>query len=162
MPASSNSYCFLWRVHGRNQWLSLTKKFGGDTFNTALYLSRLTQHRASLCSLRDRSWKQRWRLSQNMIDSWQLEGYSNQFRWTHCEQATWTLRRSKPMAGERHFHYWRNDAAVVKSSFMLMTWRPARIARRQSMRLHPAVSSIAILDDDSRDVCFVAAGVFSN
>ena len=36
----------------------LTKKFGGDTLNTALYLSRLTQHTRPIRALRDRSW---WR-----------------------------------------------------------------------------------------------------
>ncbi len=65
-------------MHGRNQRLSINQKFGGDTLNTALYLSRLTQHQ-NLSVHYAKAGLGSDELSQNMVDNWQLEGIQTNF-----------------------------------------------------------------------------------
>ncbi len=139
----------------------LTKKFGGDTLNTALYLSRLTQHQN--LSVHYATALGSDELSQNMIDSWQLEGIQTNFVERIPNKLPGLYMVETDETGERHFHYWRNDAAV-KSYFHVSDLNKLEIAltEKQVDAVYISGISIAILDDASRERLFKAIGVFSN
>ena len=82
--------------------------FGGDTLNTAVYLSRLNSALSPsyVTVLGEDNY------SQQMIEAWQVEGIN-------CQHVLRDPKRLPGMyaieiddAGERSFHYWRNDAAA--------------------------------------------------
>ena len=139
----------------------LTKKFGGDTLNTALYLSRLTQNKD--LSVHYATGLGGDELSQNMIDSWQLEGIQTNFVERIANKLPGLYMVETDETGERHFHYWRNDAAV-KSYFQANDLNKLEIAltEKQVDAVYISGISIAILDDTSRERLLKAIGVFSN
>ena len=139
----------------------LTKKFGGDTLNTALYLSRLTQNKD--LSVHYATGLGGDELSQNMIDSWQLEGIQTNFVERIPNKLPGLYMVETDETGERHFHYWRNDAAV-KSYFQANDLNKLEIAltEKQVDAVYISGISIAILDNASRERLLKAISVFSN
>ncbi|MCL4169780.1 UNVERIFIED_CONTAM: hypothetical protein GTU68_030871, partial [Idotea baltica] len=146
----------------------LTKKFGGDTLNTALYLSRLTQHQN--LSVHYATGLGSDELSQNMIDNWQLEGIQTNFVERIPNKLPGLYMVETDETGERHFHYWRNDAAV-KSYFQIdnlnkqtdnLNKLEIALTEKQVDAVYISGISIAILDDASREHLFKAISVFSN
>ncbi len=162
MPASSNfNIAFFGECMVEISGSPLTKKFGGDTLNTALYLSRLTQHQN--LSVHYATGLGSDELSQNMIDSWQLEGIQTNFVERIPNKLPGLYMVETDETGERHFHYWRNDAAV-KSYFRANDLNKLEIAltEKQVDAVYISGISIAILDDASRERLFKAMSVFSN
>ena len=102
-------------------------------------------------------------LSQNMIDSWQLEGIQTNFVERIANKLPGLYMVETDETGERHFHYWRNDAAV-KSYFQADDLNKLEIAltEKQVDAVYISGISIAILDDTSRERLLKAIGVFSN
>ncbi|EAR53862.1 Hypothetical 2-dehydro-3-deoxygluconokinase [Photobacterium sp. SKA34] len=139
----------------------LTKKYGGDTLNTALYLSRLTQH--TDLSVHYATGLGRDELSQNMMNSWQLEGIQTHLVERIANKLPGLYMVETDGAGERHFHYWRNDAAV-KYYFQfdgLNKFEIALIDNRVDA-VYISGISIAILNDASRERLLKAINLFSN
>ena len=91
---------------------SLSRAYGGDTLNTAIYLARLGVRVDYITALGDDLW------SDEMIAGWRLEGIGT----------TWVVRLAGRLpglylvqtdaAGERRFSYWR-DSAAARSLFAL-------------------------------------------
>lgn len=88
----------------------LSQKFGGDTLNTALYLSRLTQNSPVKTSYITALGQESF--SQNMLNSWNNEGIDTQhiLRLENKQPGMYYIETDA--TGERSFFYWRNDAAA--------------------------------------------------
>lgn len=85
----------MWRMHS-----------GGDTLNTALYLSRMGAKTAYLTALgKDRS-------SQQLSAEWQREGISTELLLTHPTRLPGLYAISTDETGEYDFSYWRSESAV--------------------------------------------------
>ena len=88
----------------------LQQTFGGDTLNTALYLSRLTKEHnintSYVTALGQDSF------SEDMLNNWQTEGINTDLvmRLKHKQPGLYYI--DTDTSGERSFHYWRNDAAA--------------------------------------------------
>ncbi len=85
-------------------------RFGGDTLNTAVYFSRLTDH-----ALFDPTYVSALgsdTLSCEMQAMWQREGINTQ--WVQClpDKLPGMYLIETDAGGERHFHFWRNDSAA--------------------------------------------------
>ncbi|MEH0666136.1 sugar kinase [Vibrio scophthalmi] len=88
----------------------LKQSFGGDTLNTALYLSRLTKghdvNTSYITALGEDSF------STEMLQVWQEEGIdtSHVMRIHGKNPGMYYIETDD--TGERYFHYWRNEAAA--------------------------------------------------
>lgn len=88
----------------------LTQNFGGDTLNTALYLSRLTQqHGISTSYLTGLG---RDPFSRQMLANWQKEGLNTDFVHISEHKLPGMYAIETAPDGERSFYYWRNDSAA--------------------------------------------------
>lgn len=85
---------------------TLTRGFGGDTLNTAIYLARLGAAVDYVTALGDDPW------SDEMIAGWQAEGVGTGLvRRLPGRLPGLYIIQTDP-AGERRFHYWRDSAAA--------------------------------------------------
>ena len=91
---------------------SLTRAYGGDTFNTALYLARLGQSVDYITALGDDEW------SDEMVAGWQAEGIGTQGVVRLAGRLPGLYRVQTDARGERRFSYWR-DSAAARSLFAL-------------------------------------------
>lgn len=84
----------------------LSRGYGGDTLNTAVYLARLGVHVDYVTALGDDPF------SDEMIAGWQSEGVgtSRVIRLAGKLPGLYAIRTNE--GGERSFYYWRDDAAV--------------------------------------------------
>ncbi|HCH49481.1 MAG TPA: sugar kinase [Proteus sp.] len=84
------------------------QRFGGDTLNTALYLSRLMPalHPVYITGLGADAY------SKLMQQAWEQEGINCQSIITIPEKLPGLYAIEIDPQGERSFHYWRNDAAA--------------------------------------------------
>lgn len=84
----------------------LTRSYGGDTLNTAVYLARLGVKADYITALGDDPF------SNEMVEAWKGEGIGT----VHVSRVSgklpglYAIRTSK--AGERSFYYWRENAAA--------------------------------------------------
>lgn len=84
----------------------LTRAYGGDTLNTAVYLARLGVNADYITTLGDDPF------SDEMVEAWKGEGVGT----THVSRVRgklpglYAIRTSE--AGERSFYYWRENAAA--------------------------------------------------
>ncbi|MFM2483898.1 2-dehydro-3-deoxygluconokinase [Celerinatantimonas yamalensis] len=131
----------------------LSRKFGGDTLNTAVYLSRLTRHADVAISYITGLGEDN--LSQEMIDSWQNEGIDTQFVQRLPNKLPGLYLIETDNNGERHFRYWRNDAAA---KFCLEQANSSKIidALAQFDLIYLSGISLAILTPTSRTHLFEA------
>lgn len=88
----------------------LSRKFGGDTLNTAVYLSRLT--RSADVNVSYITGLGEDIFSQEMLSSWQQEGIDTQYVQQIANKLPGLYLIETDPDGERHFRYWRNDAAA--------------------------------------------------
>ncbi len=97
-------------VELQNKNGQIQQSFGGDTLNTALYLSRLTKNSNVKTSYITALGHDPF--SQEMLNAWQEEGIDtglvlkldNKQPGIYCIETDDT--------GERYFHYWRSDSAA--------------------------------------------------
>ena len=88
----------------------LEQTFGGDTLNTALYLSRLTKNKGVNVSYITALGTDPFSL--DMLEKWKVEGINTDLV-TQLDNKQPGLYYIEPDdTGERSFHYWRNDAAA--------------------------------------------------
>ncbi|WP_135383889.1 sugar kinase [Vibrio tasmaniensis] len=88
----------------------LQQSFGGDTLNTALYLSRLTKEQDINTSYVTALGTDPF--STDMLEKWQAEGIDTSLiaQLDHKQPGLYYIETDE--TGERSFHYWRNDAAA--------------------------------------------------
>ena len=133
---------------------SLRKGFGGDTLNTAVYLSRLTANKAVNVSYVTALGQDK--ISQEMLDNWASEGINNQFvQRSETKQPGLYIVETDDV-GERSFIYWRNDSAA---KFWLDTASDELIeALVKQDALYLSGISLAILSPESREKLYDLLG----
>lgn len=89
---------------------ALNLAYGGDTLNTAVYLSRLGQKPDYVTALGDDS------LSDWMLDQWRTEGVGCELVERHAGSVPGLYMIQTDAQGERSFLYWR-DSAPAKRLF---------------------------------------------
>ncbi|WP_028866247.1 sugar kinase [Psychromonas aquimarina] len=125
--------------------------FGGDTLNTAVYLSRLSSAEQIITSYVTGIGVDSF--SQSMFDAWIEEGLNVDL--VHrCDAKLPGLYAIETAAdGERTFQYWRNDSAargwLLESDIELLT---AQLKEHQLIYLSGI--SLAILTDECREILF--------
>ncbi|GAL13544.1 2-dehydro-3-deoxygluconate kinase [Vibrio astriarenae] len=88
----------------------LKQTFGGDTLNTALYLSRLTKaHNVNVSYV---SALGRDPFSMEMLEAWQQEGINTDTVLNVADKTPGIYYIETDDTGERSFHYWRSDSAA--------------------------------------------------
>lgn len=129
----------------------LSRGFGGDTLNTAVYIARQTQPDALgvhyVTALGTDSF------SEEMIAAWRQEGVQTDLIQRLEDKLPGLYVIETDDRGERTFYYWRNDAAA---RYWLNSADAEKICRRlaQFDYLYLSGISLAILDDDSRQRLF--------
>ncbi|MBO0214149.1 sugar kinase [Vibrio sp. Vb2880] len=137
------------------------KGFGGDTLNTALYLSRLTASYPVqvfyATGLGDDV------LSRELTERWQHEGIATDFIEIFPAKLPGLYMVQTDQAGERSFLYWR-DKAAVKSYFSTSSLNKLETAilNKALDYLYLSGISIAILDDESKIRLSTALKQFSD
>lgn len=89
---------------------TIVQSFGGDTLNTAAYLSRICAQDARVeyvSAVGDTDW-----FSRAMLDFWHGCGVRSALTQRLCGKLPGLYAIEVDAAGERHFHYWRREAAV--------------------------------------------------
>lgn len=132
----------------------LRKGFGGDTLNTAVYLSRLTAGKnvnvSYVTALGQDS------ISQDMVDNWNNEGINTEFVQRSATKQPGLYMVETDAEGERSFLYWRNDSAA---KFWLESASEELI---ESLVKQDAIYlsgiSLAILSPESREKLFDLLG----
>lgn len=81
-----------------------TRSFGGDTLNTAIYMSRLGIPSSYFTALGDDPF------SSEMIAAWQAEGVDTTFTRRVAGRMPGLYMIETDASGERHFSYWRDNA----------------------------------------------------
>ena len=88
----------------------LEHSFGGDTLNTAVYLSRLIQHKG--ISISYITGLSRDPFSNEMLASWQQEAINTELVFISENKLPGMYAIETAEDGERSFFYWRNDSAA--------------------------------------------------
>ena len=161
MSASSNfNIAFFGECMVEISGSPLSKKFGGDTLNTALYLSRLTQDQN--VSVHYAMGLGHDELSQSMLESWHHEGIQTELVERIENKLPGLYMVETDETGERHFHYWRSDAAAkFYFNSESQTKLEAALADQALDAVYLSGISLAILDDDSRQRLLDAVSTFS-
>ncbi|KAE9528044.1 sugar kinase [Testudinibacter aquarius] len=84
--------------------------FGGDTLNTALYFSRLTQRTGNQTAYVTGVGRDGF--SQNMLAAWAAEAINTELVFELPQKLPGLYAIETRDDGERSFHYWRNDSAA--------------------------------------------------
>ncbi|MDV5170000.1 sugar kinase [Photobacterium rosenbergii] len=129
----------------------IKQSFGGDTLNTALYLSRLTHQygveTSYVTGLGTDSF------SRDMLDAWQQEHINTEFVFQSEDKNPGLYLIETDNTGERTFHYWRNDAAARYWLDNIDTQALIEKLSRFEM-IYLSGISLAILPDQARETLF--------
>ena len=121
--------------------------FGGDTLNTAVYLSRLSANKGVTVNYVTALGQDN--ISQDMIDSWNAEGVNTQFVQRSETKQPGLYMVETDDTGERSFIYWRSDAAA---KFWLETASEELIDQLVAQdAIYLSGISVAILSPASRE-----------
>ncbi|PWI32432.1 ketodeoxygluconokinase [Vibrio albus] len=133
--------------------------FGGDTLNTAIYLSRLTLgsgvHVCYVTGLGKDPF------SKGMLKNWQDEQINTDMVYLSDDKLPGMYAIETADDGERSFYYWRNDAAA---KFWLKDFSPEALAKElaQHQLIYLSGISLAILPADSRQTLIDALTLCHN
>ncbi|WP_070971275.1 sugar kinase [Vibrio sonorensis] len=129
----------------------ISQSFGGDTLNTALYLTRLTEPTGMVVSYVTALGKDPF--SEQMLSAWQSEGIDTSLVVTLEDKQPGIYHIETDAKGERRFFYWRNDSAA---KFMFEQIETKTVLER--LQNYDAVYlsgiTLAILTDKGRKVLF--------
>ncbi|MGB5446161.1 MAG: sugar kinase, partial [Psychromonas sp.] len=129
----------------------LKQTFGGDTLNTALYLSRLTQSHGIKTSYITALGNDPF--SADMLEKWQTEGLDTSLIPQIAGKQPGLYYIETDDTGERCFHYWRSDSAAKYLFDQQDT--PALIAKLlQYDAIYLSGITLAILTENGRKVLF--------
>jgi 2-dehydro-3-deoxygluconokinase len=128
--------------------------FGGDTLNTAVYLSRLSANKGVTVNYVTALGQDN--ISQDMIDSWNAEGVNTQFVQRSETKQPGLYMVETDDTGERSFIYWRSDAAA---KFWLETASEELIDQLVAQdAIYLSGISVAILSPASREKLYDLLG----
>ncbi|WP_235199555.1 sugar kinase [Photobacterium galatheae] len=128
----------------------LRRTFGGDTLNTALYLSRLGRSRRLDVSYATALGKDN--ISQDMLTAWQEEYIDTRLVRRLDEKLPGLYLVETEPSGERHFHYWRNDSAAKFYFATGVTPLEQAIDNNEFDVLYISGISLAILAEDAKAI----------
>ncbi len=125
----------------------LSRGFGGDTLNTAVYIAR--QVRPETLSVHYVTALGTDSFSQEMLTAWQSEGIKTDLIQRMDEKLPGLYVIETDATGERTFYYWRNDAAA---RYWLQSREAEQICAQLSQfdYLYLSGISLAILNQESR------------
>ncbi|MFC1233991.1 sugar kinase [Vibrio sp. F74] len=129
----------------------LKRAFGGDTLNTALYLTRLTRKHSINVSYVTALGNDPF--SQDMIDQWNSEGIDTSLILRLEDKQPGLYYIETDDTGERYFHYWRNDAAA-KYIFDQIESKTLLDKLYSYDAIYLSGITLAILTDSGREVMF--------
>ncbi len=124
----------------------LSRGFGGDVLNTAVYLSRLLGNGASIrfaTIMGDDPY------SNELIQAWKSEGVDCELVGQKKDSRSGLYIIQTDKGGERSFHYWRSAAPARE--FMNSDWQILQDKAFDSEWIYLSGISIAILGDDGRE-----------
>lgn len=127
----------------------LEQGFGGDTLNTAIYLSRLTQQHGVETSYVTGLGHDPF--SRQMLMAWQEEGINTEMVYLSDDKLPGIYAIETADDGERSFFYWRNDAAA-KYWLRDRTLMPLVQELCHHDMIYLSGISLAIISDDCRDM----------
>jgi 2-dehydro-3-deoxygluconokinase len=126
---------------------SMRTRFGGDTLNSAVYLSRLIDHTqfdvAYVSAIGTDS------LSDDMHTMWQQEHLNTQWVQRLSDKLPGIYLIETDQRGERSFHFWRNDSAA---RYWMQSSRSDEVcaALAQASAIYLSGISLAILSESDR------------
>ncbi|MCG6216804.1 sugar kinase [Vibrio furnissii] len=126
----------------------LKQSFGGDTLNTALYLSRLTQQHGVTTAYVTGLGKDPF--SKEMLANWQQEGLNTNLVQISDNKLPGIYAIETAPDGERSFFYWRNDSAA-KYWLRDGSVESFAAALSQNQVIYLSGISLAILPTDCRE-----------
>ncbi|WP_047042488.1 sugar kinase [Vibrio mexicanus] len=126
---------------------SLSQGFGGDTLNTAIYLSRMTQSAGlETCYITGLGVDP---FSRQMLEAWREEGIDTQGVYQLADRVPGMYAIETDESGERQFYYWRNESAArfwleaIDTETVMNTLSSCQL-------IYLSGISLAILPEDSR------------
>jgi len=127
---------------------SVEQSFGGDTLNTAVYLSRLTKESGVTTSYVTNLGRDPF--SAEMLTAWQNEGISTELVELSKDKLPGMYAIETAEDGERSFYYWRNDSAA---KYWLKEREVVELAKqlREHQMIYLSGISLAILSPDCRE-----------
>jgi 2-dehydro-3-deoxygluconokinase len=130
---------------------TLTRSFGGDTLNTALYLARLGVAVDYITALGADPF------SDDMVQAWTAEGIGTALipRVPNRLPGLYLIRTDA--SGERQFFYWR-DSAPARQLFRLPQTEAIEAALCQADQIYLSGITLSLFDDVSRDRLFGLLG----
>jgi 2-dehydro-3-deoxygluconokinase len=137
--------CMIELVEQPNK--SLTRGFGGDTLNTALYLARLGVPTAYVTALGADPF------SDALLDAWQAEGIDTGSVLRLPGRLPGLYMIQTDPAGERRFHYWR-DSAPVRQLFDLPETPAIEAALAASELIYLSGVTLSLFGDAGRERLF--------
>ncbi len=129
----------------------LRQAFGGDTLNTATYLSRLTKAHDVTTSYVTALGRDPF--SQEMLADWQEEGIDTSLILQIEEKQPGIYYIETDDTGERYFHYWRSDSAA---KYMFDQAESAQLLEKlmDFDAVYLSGITLAILTENGRDELF--------
>lgn len=132
--------CMLELTRDQDRW---RLGYAGDTFNTALYLSRLGVPTSYLTALGTDTF------SQDMLAEWRAEGLDTSLVLTSPTRLPGLYAVRNDADGERHFYYWRERAAV-RELFSLPGIEAALARARGVPHLYLSGITLSLFDHSGR------------
>jgi 2-dehydro-3-deoxygluconokinase len=126
---------------------TLTRGFGGDTLNTALYLARLGVPVDYVTALGSDPF------SGEMIQAWTAEGIGTDLIPRLPDRLPGLYVIQTDASGERRFFYWR-DSAPVRELFRLPQTEAIEAALCRTDMIYLSGITLSLFDDPSRDRLF--------
>ncbi|WED24600.1 sugar kinase [Vibrio sp. JC009] len=127
----------------------LQQGFGGDTLNTATYLSRLTEGKGKTISYVTGLGKDSF--SKEMLQSWNQENINTDLVQISDSKLPGIYAIETAPDGERSFYYWRNDSAA--KYWLRDRPLPEFISElSQNQMIYISGISLAILPEDCREM----------
>lgn len=127
---------------------SVEQNFGGDTLNTAVYLSRLTRQQGMTTSYVTGLGLDPF--SKEMLTAWQKEGINTEMVYQSADKLPGMYAIETEDDGERSFFYWRNDSAA---KYWIREHSKQFLIKQLSAHqlIYLSGISLAILADDCRE-----------
>jgi 2-dehydro-3-deoxygluconokinase len=132
--------CMLELIRDQDRW---RLGYAGDTFNTALYLSRLGVPTAYMTAVGTDPF------SQDMLSEWRADGLDTSLVLTSPARLPGLYAVRNDAQGERHFYYWRERSAV-RELFSLPGIEAAVARARAAPQLYLSGITLSLFDQDGR------------